>query len=93
MHQLAMKELRHHEEALAALGEPVETKWCVAGNVYVSGPSGKAQLEIPVKGNRTEGKLFVNATKHMGERKINELVLEIKSSCERIKLLPVASPR
>lgn len=72
---MAMDQLRQNEAAVQLLGEPVDDGFFPTGSVNTSGPSGVAELAIPVSGSRREGKLYVQATKEMGTWTLNALVL------------------
>lgn len=84
-YEIAMSELRQNEQAIAILGEPIEEGFFTSGSINTSGSSGQADLSIPVSGPKGKGKVFVLATKSMGQWEINQLVLEVNN--ERINLL------
>src|SRR5258708_4398103 len=50
-----------------ALGQPIEAGFFVTGSISVTGPSGKADLGIPVHGPLGKGTLYVTAEKRVGE--------------------------
>jgi TonB family protein len=57
----ALERARANPEAVAVLGEPIKDGWLVKGNINFSGPSGTANIEIPVSGPKTSGTLNVRA--------------------------------
>jgi Cytochrome oxidase complex assembly protein 1 len=70
-----------------ALGEPIEPGFMIAGSVSVSGPSGHADLSIPLSGPRGEGILYVKAEKEAGTWTMQILEVEVIGRPERIHLL------
>jgi hypothetical protein len=73
---------------VAALGAPLEEGWLVTGNIHVSGPTGLAELAIPISGPRGKATIYVEATKHLGVWQFDHLVVQLKSTHERIDLAP-----
>jgi hypothetical protein len=80
------------EGAREVLGEPIRTKWYVMGSINVSGPSGQAELFIPVFGPQGSGTVHLEAEKKEGKWFYKYLVLEIDDSGERISLYPSNFP-
>ena len=89
-YRLAVERAVDHPAAIEALGEPVEPGWFVGGSVEVTGPTGDAELSIPMKGPRGEGTLFVVAHKSAGEWSFERLELETDGG--RIDLLEPEAP-
>lgn len=84
-YRLGVAKLQANAAAMEALGAPVEAG-NPRGSIQVSGPTGDAQLEIPVEGRKSKGRLYLDATKDMGQWKANRIQLEIEGSAERIDL-------
>jgi hypothetical protein len=82
----AVQTMEANAQVMEILGAPIKTGF-PSGNVHTSGPSGEAQLAIPVEGSKARGTLYVDATKSMGVWKTNELVLQVEGRGERIDLL------
>ena len=74
----------------AALGAPVTAGFFVLGNIHVSGPSGQAQLEIPVKGPKGAATIYVEAHKTAGVWHYDTLVVQLDGSKQRIDLSEAA---
>jgi hypothetical protein len=72
---------------LQALGEPIEEGFLVFGSIHVNGPSGEADISIPISGPKGSGTLYAVATKSAGIWHFDLLQVEIKGSEERIDLL------
>ena len=83
----ALAETRRSRAVAEALGTPVREGWFTSGNVSVTGPSGSADLAIPVAGPKGKGKLYVVARKSAGRGAHATLVVEVARTGERIDLL------
>lgn len=73
--------------AVAALGTPMRAGWFTQGNLEVNGPSGEANLQIPLSGPKGNGQLFVEARKSAGKWNFDTLVLQVDADGSRIDLL------
>ena len=100
----AMKSSDVYKEALArakaspavaeALGTPIKAGYFISGNIKVSGPSGDADLSIPISGPRGKGTIYVEARKSAGEWSFSLLEVKIAGTQERIDLLqPLTAPK
>ena len=83
----ALAKVQSSPAAIAALGEPIEPGFFLSGSVHVSGPSGEAELSIPVAGPQAEGTLYLEATKRAGKWEYALLELAVDGRGERIDLL------
>ena len=83
----AVDQARRNREVAAALGEPLAPGWLVTGTIKVSGPSGTAELAIPLHGSRNSGTLYVIAQKRAGRWEYHLLEVEVKGRSGRINLL------
>ena len=70
-----------------ALGRPVEPGWWYTGSTKIVGPSGEADLAIPLSGPLGRGTLYVIANKRAGEWSFELAQVEIEGRKERIDLL------
>ena len=70
-----------------ALGTPIEDGLLVMGNISISGLSGKADIAIPISGPFDKGTIYAVAKKSAGRWTFTTLVVEIKTSGERIDLM------
>ena len=84
-YRLGIAKLQANREAVEALGAPIEAGF-PRGSMQVSGPSGEAQLEIPVEGRKAKGRLYLEATKAMGQWKADRIELEIEGDPQRLDL-------
>lgn len=81
----ALERVNAASAATEALGAPVEGGFPM-GSINISGPSGEAQLSIPVHGSRAKGTLYVEATRSMGRWQYDRMELEVEGRDERIDL-------
>ena len=91
VHHQALARAQEDAAVAQALGSPIQTGFWVGGNISVSGPSGTADLAIPLSGPKGQGTLYAEAKKAAGSWEFSTLVLEVQPTGERIDLLaPVA---
>lgn len=83
----AIERAKANPEVRAELGEPVHEGWWVNGNVETSGPSGTADISIPLKGSRKNGIVYAVAHKSAGRWSYDTLEVEVEGREERINLL------
>jgi len=89
-YQLAMARAKANPAVVQALGEPLKEGLFTSGSINISGPSGSADLAIPVQGPKGKGTVYVQATKGMGQWSFRNLVVEVDVSGQRIDLLKEA---
>jgi len=70
-----------------ALGTPIEEGLLVLGQVNISGSSGQADIAIPISGPRDKGTIYAVAEKSAGRWTFSYLVVEIKTTGEKIDLM------
>ena len=83
----ALDSARSHPAVVEALGQPVEDGWFMSGSINTSGPSGSADIAIPIHGPKGEGKLYAVASKSAGEWEYQTLEVEVEGREDRIDLL------
>jgi hypothetical protein len=84
-YQMAIARLQANAEATRALGAPITTG-APMGNISISGPSGRADLQFSVEGPKGKGTVYLRATKELGVWKLNRIELELEGSRARINL-------
>ncbi len=87
VYQDALHRAQAQPTVVQALGEPVKDGWYVTGNIQVNGPTGSADLSFPVSGPKSKGTAYLKGTKSMGAWTLEELVVEVDATGERIDLL------
>jgi uncharacterized integral membrane protein len=83
----ALATARSHPAVVKVLGSPIEAGIFVMGSINVSGPSGQADLAIPISGPNGKGTIYARASKAAGRWTFSQLVVEIKATKERIDLI------
>ena len=82
----AMTAAQHNKIVIEKLGNPIESDGMVSGSINVNNDTGNCDIQIPIKGPKGTGTLFVVATKR-GKWKYEELSVYIKATEEEIDLL------
>jgi hypothetical protein len=77
---------RASAEVKNLLGEQIEPGFWLTGKIEVSGPSGKADLAIPLSGPKGAATLYVIATKEAGKWEYSTLEVAPDDGGPRIKL-------
>ncbi|HEY7404027.1 MAG TPA: cytochrome c oxidase assembly factor Coa1 family protein [Candidatus Angelobacter sp.] len=87
-YQHAMAVATHDARVTAQLGVPLRPGWFVTGSINESGPSGSADLSIPLRGQLRHSMVYVVANRSGGIWSYQTLEVEIEGEPERINLLP-----
>ena len=83
----ALDKTRNNPAVVSALGTPIEAGFFTSGSVNVSGPSGAAELAIPISGPRGKGTIYLVARKSAGEWSYSQLLVQVEQTGQRIDLL------
>ncbi len=86
-YKAAIAEAKIHPAVQEELGSPIEPGLFVSGTIKSSGPSGQANLSIPISGPDGKGTLYVVAYKSVSQWLFSALVVEIEETRQRIDLL------
>ncbi len=87
VYKSALARVEGHASVIEALGSPIKAGFLVSGNTNINGASGEANLSIPISGPKGKGKIYVAATKSLGQWNYSGLVVEIEKTHQRIDLL------
>ncbi|MFP2995524.1 cytochrome c oxidase assembly factor Coa1 family protein [Spongiivirga sp. MCCC 1A20706] len=87
-YELAMEEVSKNELVIDALGEPIDTDGMMNGSLNFSNGVGKADFNIPIKGPKGAGRVYVLGTKEDDEWSYEKLYVITDQSEEHIDLLP-----
>ena len=87
VYQTAVSEAQAEPAVIGALGVPIEEGLFVTGNIQISGPTGSADLAIPVSGPEGNATIYVVAEKWAGEWQYSTLQVAVHGTGERIDLL------
>jgi len=88
----ALERVRTAPAVAATLGTPLEEGYFVRGTIHVSGPTGLAELAIPVTGPKGRAMIYVEATRRQGEWHFDHLIVAVERTRERIDLAPNPPP-
>lgn len=77
---------QHNKIVIEKLGQPIETDGMISGSIQTHNDSGNCDLQIPLKGPKGKGTLFVVAEKR-GKWKFSEMSVYIEKTAEEIDLL------
>jgi hypothetical protein len=83
----AVAQARAHPAAIEALGTPIEEGLFVSGQINVTGPSGDADLAVPLSGPKGKATLYIVASKSAGQWRFSTLQLQPDAGAARIDLL------
>lgn len=83
----ALARAKANPAVVRALGAPMREGLFVSGSIQVSGPSGNAELSIPLSGPTGKGTIFLEARKSAGRWSFAKLFVEVDGTRERIDLL------
>ncbi len=84
---LALARAKASPAVIERLGVPIKEGFFAGGNINVNGPSGEAELSIPISGPKGSATIFLEARKSAGQWSFGKLLVEVKGSNERIDLL------
>ena len=82
----SMTIVQHDKSVNNKLGSPIETDGMVSGNISIHNDTGNCDLQIPIKGSKGKGTLFVVAEKK-GKWKYSQMSVYIEATDEEIDLL------
>lgn len=85
--KIAIERAINNREVKIRLGEPVKAGLFVSGSIETSGPSGHADLSIPLSGPKGKGTLYVVAQEKAGIWKFETLAVAVPGDATRIDLL------
>ena len=91
-YKTAVARAKANPAVVEALGTPIEEGLFLSGKTNVNGPSGEADLSIPLSGPKGKGTLYVLATKSAGQWTYQTLVFEDAQPGQRIDLNDSAGP-
>lgn len=86
-YQQALAKANANPEVVVRLGQPIKPGWMVSGSINVSGPTGDADLAIPVSGPKGKGTIYAVAKKSAGQWTFSRLEVEIEGQPGRVDLL------
>jgi hypothetical protein len=85
-YQGALSRVKTAPAVVAALGTPIKEGYFFTGNISVNGPSGRAELTIPISAPKGTATVYVAATKSLGVWHYDHLIVQIDASGQRIDI-------
>jgi hypothetical protein len=82
----AMNKVQHNKIIIEKLGSPIESDGMTSGSINIQNNGGNCDLQIPIKGSKGKGTLFVVAEKR-GTWKYSIMSVYIEATKEEIDLL------
>lgn len=82
----AMNKVQHNKIIIEKLGSPIESDGMTSGSINIQNNGGNCDLQIPIKGPKGKGTLFVVAEKR-GTWKYSVMSVYIEATKEEIDLL------
>ena len=86
-YQQALAKAKVNPEVVLHIGQPIQPGWFVSGSINVSGPSGDADLSIPISGPKGKGTIYVVGKKSAGEWTYTRMEVEVEGLPGRVDLL------
>lgn len=86
-YELSLLEISNNRQVIEIIGEPIQPGWFVMGSVNTSGPEGSASLEYSIEGPNGSGKVYVYASRTVGEWKLDKVVVANVLNQQRINVV------
>lgn len=83
---ISMNKAQNNRIVIDNLGFPLETDGLIGGSIELHNSTGNCDIQIPVKGSKGKGTIFVIAVKK-GEWKFSKMSVLIKKTKEEINLI------
>jgi hypothetical protein len=81
-----LTEVQHNKVIIEKLGKPIEAEGMTSGNISLSNDTGNCDLQIPIKGSKGKGTIFIVAEKR-GTWKYSVKSVYIEATKEESDLL------
>jgi Cytochrome oxidase complex assembly protein 1 len=85
--QLAVSRVQSNRAVVEQLGQPIKRGLMVSGSIETTGPSGHADIAIPLSGPKGNGTLYAVGVKSAGIWKLETLQLAVSGHANRVDLL------
>jgi TonB family protein len=98
VYQYALNKAKSDPTVVEELGKPIQDGWFVQGSINTSGSYGNARFQIPIKGPKKSGTIYVVASKDASANGINSWVydmleVDVEGRSERIELTEKRLPQ
>jgi len=85
--KMAFAAAKANPAVMQRLGEPVKRGFFISGNIQTAGPTGQADMAIPISGPKGKATLYVVARKSAGLWKLETLEVAFREEDTRMDLL------
>ena len=87
VYKQALARAQSDPQVVQRFGSPIEPGMFLSGNININGPSGEANIAIPIHGPRAKGTIYVEATKNAGKWNYALMQVAVEGEDTRIDLL------
>jgi hypothetical protein len=92
VYKTAVAQAKANPAVTEALGTPLQEGLFLSGKTNVEGPTGEANIAIPISGPKGKGTIYAVATKSAGRWTYTTLEVEIAQTGQRIPLQGAPGP-
>jgi hypothetical protein len=85
-YKIAVARAKSDQRVVAALGTPISEGMFTSGKTNVNGPSGEADIAIPISGPKGKATIYAVATKSAGTWTFSKLAVQMEGSSDMIDL-------
>lgn len=86
-YQMSLSKVRADKNVIEIMGEPIETGWFTTGQITTNGPTGFANLSIPISGPKCAGDIISRSKKVDGEWLFDLLIVKLDCTSDTIVLI------
>jgi cytochrome oxidase complex assembly protein 1 len=86
-YKYAMDQAQHAPVVVQRIGQPVESSTFISGQINVAGPTGHADLSIPISGPKGKATVYVVGDKSAGKWTYQTLEVQFEGDPNRVSLL------
>ena len=86
-YKVAVETAVNNPEVKAMLGDNIEEGFMAMGNIEIDNSNGSADLAIPLKGSKGEGKVYIKGVREAGQWRFTMIKFGLTDSDNRINLL------
>ena len=91
-YKYAMDQAQHSPVVVQRIGQPIESGMFISGQINVNGPTGHADLAIPISGPKGKATIYVVGDKSAGKWGYQTLQVEFENDPNRLDLLTEPAP-
>jgi hypothetical protein len=89
VYKRALTMAKENAQVREQMGEPIEAKWFVSGEIHINGSMGNADISIPISGPRGSGAIRAIAYKKGGVWTFTWLQVKVSGHPDSIDLLSI----